>query len=294
MIKRTFAFPWMNTVRGLCLLCLLAGCSTVPATMPAATTPTESVPATAAPTAAAPTLQPSATPTPTRIPSPTPNPLPVIHSPLKDVPIDQLSGIISNPYDPPRPGMDDGHHGVDFGFYRYNGKVGMQGWPVLSALSGTVAGVLLDRPPYGNTIIIETPLSGFSGSWQAALNLPAPLDQVIPSESLTCPDASGITYREDGSRSLYILYAHLDTPPLRAIGDTVESGEEIGAAGTTGYSVNVHLHFEVRVGPSGAQFPSMGHYETGTTEEERANYCTWRISGIFQLVDPMDILLSEG
>ena len=67
-------------------------------------------------------------------------------------------------------------------------------------------------------------------------------------------------------------------------------GQVIGQVGTTGRSVNPHLHLEMRYGPGGAAFPSLAHYSGDATSEEMAAYCTWRVSGIFQVIDPLKVL----
>jgi murein DD-endopeptidase MepM/ murein hydrolase activator NlpD len=74
------------------------------------------------------------------------------------------------------------------------------------------------------------------------------------------------------------------------LGDAVTCGQPIGEVGTTGASVNPHLHFEARLGPAGATFTSFGHYDARSTALERNNYCLWRVSNWFQLVDPLPIL----
>jgi hypothetical protein len=50
------------------------------------------------------------------------------------------------------------------------------------------------------------------------------------------------------------------------------------------------LHVETRIGPAGARFASLAHYDNRATPEEMGLYCLWRISGLFQLVDPLAVL----
>ena len=66
-------------------------------------------------------------------------------------------------------------------------------------------------------------------------------------------------------------------------------GQAIGSVGMSGNALNPHLHLEVRVGPAGIRLESMAHYDTSATAQEMANYCRWRVSGLFQLVDPMQL-----
>ena len=71
------------------------------------------------------------------------------------------------------------------------------------------------------------------------------------------------------------------------LGDWLQCGWEIGTVGMSGNALNPHLHLEMRVGPAGARFNSMAHYISSASNEEMANYCAWRVSGQFQVVDPM-------
>lgn len=222
--------------------------------------------------------------------TPTPLPGPYICSPLKDVTLSQLSTILSNPFEMNRPGLDNGHHGADFAFYRFGSHIGMAGLPIYSVMPGRVAARITDRPPYGNAIIIETPLAYLSQAWLNGLSLPEPGPFVEPLPAMNCPNLSSDIPASNGEKSLYLLYAHMQFPPTLTVGARVSCGQEIGKVGTTGESVNEHLHLETRVGPSGARFESMAYYDTSRTEEEAVNYCIWRVSDIFHLFDPMDLL----
>jgi hypothetical protein len=75
------------------------------------------------------------------------------------------------------------------------------------------------------------------------------------------------------------------------LSDLVECGARIGQIGQSGNALNAHLHLEARVGPAGARFEGLAHYESRASPTEMSNYCAWRVSGIFQLVDPMLILV---
>ncbi|MES0362249.1 MAG: hypothetical protein ABUK20_15120, partial [Anaerolineales bacterium] len=78
---------------------------------------------------------PTAARTPTtivqNIDSPTPTsdatPIPSLQlcSPLEIHPLEELSEIIGDPYDPPRPGREERHHGIDFGYYHYQDRDSM-------------------------------------------------------------------------------------------------------------------------------------------------------------------------
>jgi murein DD-endopeptidase MepM/ murein hydrolase activator NlpD len=85
----------------------------------------------------------------------------------------------------------------------------------------------------------------------------------------------------------------LNREPLVTAGELVSCGQVIGEVGTTGKSVNAHLHLETRAGPYGATFPAMAHYENDATNAEMSAYCTWRVSGLFQMFDPLALLEAE-
>ncbi len=170
-------------------------------------------------------------------------------SPLEGISLSDLSApdLYKTPFDLPRPGMDDGHHGVDFAFWSREKYTTMLGLTVYSALSGKVAGVLPDRPPYGNAVIIETRLEDLPPTWLDALPLPPSTSDLQPSLSLSCPDYSGdpaLKNLSGADRSLYLLYAHFNLPSSLQVGQDVSCGQTIGSVRTSGMSVNPHLHLE--------------------------------------------------
>lgn len=251
------------------LILLMTACA------PALTTPPPtSQPAiiTASPTPL-PTRTTAPTAAPTEIPTIPPSEFilpPSLCSPLAVQPLDNIAEIITQPFVAPRQ-LDDGtykddaHHGVDLGYYTRNGE-NFTGTPVLSATNGWISAVIHDRPPYGDAILVETPYG----------QIPA---HVVASQSIP----SGY--------SLYVLYAHLQNLPAFSLQQEVACGESLAQTGLTGFTGGPHLHFETRWGSAGQSFESLAYYHVNTSEEERANYVTWRMSGTFRLFDPM-ILLS--
>jgi murein DD-endopeptidase MepM/ murein hydrolase activator NlpD len=209
--------------------------------------------------------------------------------------MEQIPGMISNPYHPPAPGYDDPHAGIDLADRMAGSQVALQGKAVQAALSGRVAMIVHDRFPFGNALVIETPLEDLPADWWPAANIPTPAPTLAPRSALTCPanlqTEMGASAAPGGRRSLYTLYAHLQsTPAAWQLGDQVACGQSIGAIGETGNALNPHLHFETRVGPAGMQMPGMSHYDSGARPEEMAAYCLWSVSGLFQLVDPQAVL----
>ena len=159
---------------------------------------------------------------------------------------------------------DDAHHGVDLGYYTRGGAK-FTGTPVLAALEGKIAGIIHDRPPYGNMIILET----------AFEHLP---EKLIASQKIPPGD------------SLYTLYAHMQNLQPLKIGQAVRCGQQLAETGLTGFTGGPHLHFETRFGAPGALFDGMGFYRADMTPAEMENYKIWRMSGQFQLFDPLDLL----
>ena len=204
-------------------------------------------------------------PTETSAPQVTPTPLPEYCSPLAIHPLEELPEIIGDPYDPPRPGREERHHGIDFAYYHYQDRDSMLGEPVQSVMPGVIAGVMNGQYPYGNMVIIETPRDSFPKSLGDRLEIPP-------------------------GQSLYILYAHLDQAPVVALGESVVPCQPLGEVGMSGNTDIPHLHIEFRIGPAESVFESMRFYDTRATVEEMETYVLWRTSGTYQHFDPMLLL----
>ena len=159
---------------------------------------------------------------------------------------------------------DDGHHGVDIGYYKRDGKL-FTGMPVLAALDGQIAAVVHDRPPYGNMLILETAFEDLPPGLIAGQG-------IIPGDSL------------------YTLYAHLQNLQPLALGQAVTCGQQLAETGLTGFTGGPHLHFETRWGPPRESFASMAYYIANATPDEMAAYEKWRMSATFHLFDPMQLL----
>jgi murein DD-endopeptidase MepM/ murein hydrolase activator NlpD len=280
-------------------LVMLAGCQPGPtpaptSTQPAPTPTSESMPA----VSTMPSVTPSDVPTETPISLPQSTPLKTtgLCSPLEGEALSDLGSpdLLKNPFLLPSPGDDGGHFGVDFSYWARPDGTSMLGLPIYSVLDGMVAGVIENRQPYGNALIIETSLAEIDPQWQALLPIQAydPGAPLQPASSLTCPDYDFTP--DGGALSLYLLYAHMQQPAQITSGSQVACGQQIGQVGTTGNSVNHHLHLETRIGPSGIKFTSMAHYDTSATRDEMRNYCLWRLSGAFMPFDPMLLLSSTS
>lgn len=243
-------------------------------------------------------VTPTSTPEPTQTPippTPTPSLLNNVCSPLQNESLSELSEIITREFIPTRLGFDEGHPGLDFSFFRRKDLLSIDGLPVLSALDGVVSTILIERLPYGHAVIIETPLENISPEFLEAIQLPLLQPTVEPDPKFNCLPPENPKDFESTSRSIYIIYAHLKNPVTFNIGQEVKCGQEIGIVGDSGkeYSTNPHLHFETRIGPSGARFDSMAYYTRNSTQSERYNYCVWRVSNLFQLFDPMLLLSAQ-
>ncbi len=215
----------------------------------------------------------------------------IFNSPLKDIAIEQLPSILSNPFQFPSKGKDDGHPGIDFSFYSFQNWKTINNHDVLSIFPGKISAVIQDRPPYGNAIITETEFYSLSVVTQEILQSQYPENPLQDNIILNCPDnfhqGSNISKND---LALYVLYGHLGMYEEFKIGDTLLSGSIIGQVGNTGYSGNPHLHLEMRIGPKSATFLKMAHYDNSVTNEEIENYCLWRVSGYFYPIDPFVII----
>jgi murein DD-endopeptidase MepM/ murein hydrolase activator NlpD len=239
--------------------------------------------------------QPTPTPSPTQVPtvvvttltepSPTSAPAFDICSPLEDETLQSLPLILTNPLNiPPTFGQDTGHHGVDFAYYQRGDRLSIEGIEIYAIMAGKTVLTLDDDIPYGYAVMVETPLSDLPEAVQQVLlagYLPVPED---PNYRLSCPEVPVPTLT--GEYAVYHLYAHMQFRSELNRGEPIACGDKLGTVGNTGYSSNPHLHLETRLGPSGAAFETMAHYENTNTLEQTGNYCLWRMSGYYQLFDP--------
>jgi murein DD-endopeptidase MepM/ murein hydrolase activator NlpD len=255
-----------------------------------------------------PTQLPTQTETSIVIPTATVNPtatsVPLINgacSPLQGFALNNLNSIISNPYTDKYPfsegpAGDKNHPAVDLGFYStkpipsYNGPELStdDGLPIQALLPGKVVETVDNLFPYGNMVLVETPLDQLSPDLLAKLNIPDPYSQAELDNRFPCQkDQTTITWSVR-SRSLYVLYAHMKSPSTLQKGDLVQCGEVVGAIGATGNSSESieHLHLEIRVGPSDANFRTISDYISSATPDERYNYCIWALSEVFRSIDP--------
>ncbi|MBW6472015.1 MAG: M23 family metallopeptidase [Anaerolineaceae bacterium] len=234
--------------------------------------------------------------TPTVVPTITPEPtedLIDVCSPLVEYAIENLIEMMSNPYNPPIPGSDDPHQGVDFSVIDPDLRIALKGSAVQAILAGEVVMVMNDRFPYGNAVLVETPFHKLPAGWKEKLVIQTQPGVFGTSPSLTCPTGWDFPDQENNDLSLYILYAHLDTPAVFALGDEVDCGDEIGLIGDSGNALAPHLHIEMRYGYSSGIEGSMAHYTVSANESEMRNYCRWRVSGWFRLLDPMDLFFTN-
>ena len=226
------------------------------------------------------------------LPTATPEPPQIMFcAPLEGYSFDQLESSIVNPFNPPPPGSDDPHQGIDIADLIQNSQVAIAGRPVFAMLDGYAATVTHDRFPYGNAILVETPLDLLPPDWPDQFLTLEQTENFTPNTVLTCPqNPQEPAWKTNPQQSLYILYAHLQNPVEINPGALISCGQQLGEIGQSGNALNPHLHIEIRVGPSGARFDSMAHYDASASATEMDAYCVWRVSGLFQLVDPLKLL----
>lgn len=212
-----------------------------------------------------------------------------ICTPLQYYSFAELENAIVNPYLPPPPGVDRPHQGIDLAVRDELTNVAVAGSQVQAILPGKVRMVIHNRFPYGYAILVETDLQGSIDLDEFLNSMPTAWAEFKPDPALTCPIYEG-PILDNEQRSIYILYAHLEEMPTVKVGSSIQCGEAIGEIGMSGNALNPHVHIEARIGPSGATFESMAHYDASATTEEMAAYCQWRVSGSFQHFDPMFVL----
>lgn len=213
----------------------------------------------------------------------------LINSPFADKSKSELSNMISNPYHPPVQGSDDPHQGVDFSDVDNISKIALPGKEVRAILGGEVVSVMNDRFPYGNAILVATDEKNLPNGWKEDFMSPERLFAWESNTALTCPEGWNFPPGPKKQVRLYTLYAHLLDEPNYEIGENINSGDKIGAIGMSGNALAPHLHIEVRYGYFPDFSGSMAHYDVSASLEEMSNYCRWRVSGWFRLIDPMQL-----
>lgn len=209
------------------------------------------------------------------------------NSPLESIDVEELGNIVSNPFQSPSLGQDDGHHGVDLSFYSYREFNSIDNHSVLSIFPGKISAVIFNRPPYGNAVIIETERMFIEENILVKIDQLNLSNEFRTSSYLNCPDYPEFENVDTSKKeSLYVLYGHLKNSPAFELGEGISQGQLIGNVGNSGNSGNPHLHLETRIGPAHATFISLAHYDNSATLQEMTNYCLWRVSNLFSLFDP--------
>lgn len=206
----------------------------IPPTAPVVDTPSPAAPVTATAQATDTVqvtdqpIQPTATPAPTACPPDTCTYAEALFMQRPIQPPGQDSFDTSYRFGTTQSGLRDPHHGVEF--------LNPFGTPVLAAGDGVVvvAGPDMDpTSPHGVwPITYHGPYSNFYGNLIVIEHtLPAGLAGSLPAEA----------------QPVYSLYGHLSQIDVQ-VGQTVQTGQEIGKVGQAGIATGSHLHFEVRVG----------------------------------------------
>ena len=214
-------------------------------------------------------------------------------SPLQGFNQAALLARISNPFDPPEPGSDNPHQGVDLSDFDSAdvNRIAVPGRTVQVALHGRVALIQTDRFPYGTAVIVETPLEALPAELQSQVAALTPWPPRPATDPLTCPTVTPVYSLDESRRSLYVLYAHLGSLADLQVGNEVNCGQVLGKVGQSGNALAPHLHFEERVGPAGVRLGSLAHYDVSASEQEMAAYCDWRVRASFVWAEPLTILM---
>jgi murein DD-endopeptidase MepM/ murein hydrolase activator NlpD len=223
----------------------------------------------------------------------TPVPDAQVCSPVEGVQLEDITAMIYNPYYPPADGSDDPHQGVDFSDVDSETLIAKTGLGVTSIINGQVVMAMNNRFPYGNAILIESSFDSLPINWQNTILNGPKAENWKKSPALTCPSGWDLEPESTSDLSLFILYAHLENPPDLKFGQLIKCGETLGNIGMSGNALSPHVHIEIRYGPSSGLEKSMAHYDTNATLEEMSNYCRWRVSGWYRLLDPISLLLQQ-
>lgn len=220
-------------------------------------------------------------------------PVPQICSPLGNIKLEDITSMIYNPYYPPAAGSDDPHQGVDLSDVDLDTLIAKTGLGVDSIINGQVVMVMNDRFPYGNAVLIESTYDTLPPRWQEIIsNEPVPANWGA-APALTCPSGWDRDPETKSDPSIFVLYAHMENPPEVNQGQLLKCGEHIGSIGMSGNALSPHLHIEIRYGPLSGLIKSMAHYDVSASIDEMSNYCRWRVSGWYRLLDPISLLLQQ-
>lgn len=255
--------------------------------------PDFSTPPTRIPATVTPTATPKPEPTLTAPLNPTADIFPEaseheVCSPLEGVELIELEAMVVNPFAPPPAGRDEPHQGVDIAQRDAQTNISLEGLQVKAVLAGQVAAVIQNQFPYGNAVIIESLIQKLPEGLKD--KLPAPAPTPVSRSPLTCPQIEQGHEQVPDHESLYLLYAHLKEPVDLEVDSLVSCGQALGVIGSTGNALNPHLHLEARLGPAEMRYSGLGHYDSRASPQDMANYCDWRISGWYRLVNPLFVL----
>ncbi len=241
--------------------------------------------------------QPSLSPTSTITLTPEPTPTEVVQPQVcvlfEGEGLEGLMQRLTNPFYRPEPGSDNPHQGVDFSDLDPVNRIALSGKPVYAITGGKAAMVINNRFPYGNALLVETALEDLPQTWLQKIMVNQPVEREIFHTNLTCPGDWEKPGGDINQVSFYILYAHFEDGLSYQVGDRIECGQEIGKIGMSGNALAPHVHVEMRVGPSGVVFEDMAHYDSSASLAAMENYCRWRVSGWYRLMDPMEFFLIQ-